>query len=214
MADVIDENRGGRRLRKSDVTRGRILDAAAETFRAKGYTSARLTDIADLAATQAGSLYYHFASKEQLAEEVLALGVKQVSDAVAAATEALPASADFRNRLQAAVEAHLASMVLHDAYTAANVRIISQVPVDVRERHLSHHRHYGAFWRRLLEEAQAQGEIRRDVDLSTIRMLILGALNWSVEWYRPGRLSAAEIAEQLVEMILAGIAPRELSASG
>lgn len=205
---MIDKS-GARRLRKSDLTRGRILDAAAETFRAKGYTAARLSDIADLAETQAGSLYYHFASKEQLAEEVLALGVKQVSEAVAAAIEALPERADFRTRLRAAVEAHLTSMLQHDAYSAANVRIINQVPEDVRERHLSHHRHYGAFWRRLLEQAQAAGEVRPGVDLTAIRMLILGALNWSVEWYRPGRLSAAEIADELVEMVLVGIAPPE-----
>jgi len=213
MADVIDDD-GARRLKKSDLTRGRILDAAAETFRAKGYTAARLSDIAELAATQAGSLYYHFASKEQLAEEVLALGVKQVSEAVAAAIDALPATADFRTRLLAALEAHLSSMLQHEAYSAANVRIINQVPPDVRERHLSHHRHYGAFWRGLLEQAQARGEIRAEVDLPAIRMLILGALNWSVEWYRPGRLTAGEIARELVDMILGGIAPRDPSASG
>lgn len=206
MANVIRAEKGPRRLRKSDVTRGRILDAAAEIFRAKGYTAARLSDIADLAETQAGSLYYHFESKEQLAEEVLALGVEQVSEAVAQATGALPDDADFATRLKAAAEAHLTSMLLHDAYSAANVRIINQVPADVRERHLSHHRHYGAFWRRFLQEAQAAGEIRQDLDLPAIRMLILGALNWSVEWYRPGRLSAAEIAEQFATVILRGVA--------
>ena len=196
------------RLRKSDVTRGRILDAAAEVFRDKGYPGARLSDIADLADTQAGSLYYHFDSKEQLAEEVLAIGVDRVSAAVGAATEALPAGAPFADRLSAAVEAHVAGMLQNDAYSAANVRIISQVPIDVRERHLSRHRHYGAFWRDLLAAAQAAGEIRADVDLPAMRMLILGALNWSVEWYRPGRLTPQEIARQFTEMLLRGILPQ------
>ena len=199
------DKRAGR-LRKSDLTRGRILDAAAAVFRDKGYPGARLSDIAERADTQAGSLYYHFDSKEQLAEEVLAIGVERVSTAVAAATQALPPDAGFAERLSAAVEAHVSGMLEYDAYSAANVRIINQVPADVRERHLSHHRHYGAFWRDFLSAAQAAGELRADLDLPVARMLILGALNWSVEWYRPGRLTPAEIAAELVAMILAGIA--------
>jgi TetR/AcrR family transcriptional regulator, cholesterol catabolism regulator len=200
--------RNDRRLRKSDVTRGRILDAAAEVFRDKGYPGARLSDIADLADTQAGSLYYHFDSKEQLAEEVLAIGVDRVSAAVSSATTALPPDAAFADRLRAAVEAHVTGMLENDAYSAANVRIISQVPADVRERHLSHHRHYGAFWRDFLRTAQATGELRDDLDLVAMRMLVLGALNWSVEWYRPGRLSPQEIALQFTEIILRGILPQ------
>jgi AcrR family transcriptional regulator len=205
MTVRAESGKSERRLRKSDVTRTRILDAAAEVFRDKGYPGARLSDIADLADTQAGSLYYHFDSKEQLAEEVLAIGVDRISLAVAAATAALPPGAGFAARLRAAVEAHVTGMLQNDAYTAANVRIISQVPADVRERHLSHHRQYGALWRELLTEAQAAGELRADVDLPAMRMLILGALNWSVEWYRPGRLTPQGIAAQFAEMILHGI---------
>jgi AcrR family transcriptional regulator len=208
MAVKADEaGKRERRLRKSDLTRGRILDAAAMVFRDKGYPGARLSDIADLADTQAGSLYYHFDSKERLAEEVLAIGVDRVSAAVAAATGALPPDAGFAARLQAAVEAHVLAMLRNDAYSAANVRIINQVPADVRERHLSHHRHYGAFWRNFLARAQEAGEVRGDVDLAAMRMLILGALNWSVEWYRPGRLSPEAIASQFTRVFLAGVLP-------
>ena len=52
--------------RKSDITRQAILDSAARAFRLSGYSGARLSDIAAGAGMQAGSLYYHFDSREAL----------------------------------------------------------------------------------------------------------------------------------------------------
>ena len=56
---------------KSAATRQRILDAAAKAFRRKGFVATRLQEIGDIAGMRAGSIYYHFDSKEQILEEVL-----------------------------------------------------------------------------------------------------------------------------------------------
>jgi hypothetical protein len=82
------------------------------------------------------------------------------------------------------------------------------VPGSIRERHLKRQRAYGAFWRALFDRAAAAGAIRPDLDLSVVRMLALGALNWSVEWYRAGRRTPSEIAAHAATMILDGITPR------
>ena len=93
-------------------------------------------------------------------------------------------------------------------YTSANIRIFGQVPDEVRARHLADQRAYGNVWRALLEEARAAGEIRADLDLGVIRMLILGALNWTAEWYRPGPRTATEVAREATAMICDGLAIR------
>src|SRR5947209_17027405 len=49
-------------------TRRQILDQAARLLRTNGYASTSLRDIAAATGMKAGSLYYHFASKEALAE--------------------------------------------------------------------------------------------------------------------------------------------------
>ena len=72
--------------------------------------------------------------------------------------------------------------------------------------HRGGQRVYGAFWKRLLRDAAAAGAVRSDLDLSVVRMLTLGALNWSVEWYRKGRRSPNEIAAHATTLILDGIA--------
>ncbi len=194
-----------RRRSKSDAKRQRILDAAAKVFREKGYAGARLSDIAAAANTQAGSLYYHFESRDALVRAVLDVGVENAFSAVAAGVEALGPRAGPRERLIAAIKVHIETNLEQDNYLSANARIFGQVPLAIREPHLQKQRAYGDFWRQLLAEAGQAGLMRPDLDPSASRMLILGMLNWCVEWYRPGRLSAAEIAALAADILMDGL---------
>jgi AcrR family transcriptional regulator len=191
---------------KSDRTRQRILDAAAWSFRRYGYAAVTLKDIAARAELQAGSLYYHFDTKEELVDAVLSAGVEGAFVATREAVEALGSGADPLARLRVAVAAHLRVVLSGGAYASANLRILGQVPDASRERQLTRQRAYGAFWRRLFEDAARAGAIRADLDLSVLRMLTLGALNWSVEWYREGGRTPGEIAAHASTMLLDGIA--------
>jgi AcrR family transcriptional regulator len=191
---------------KSERTRQRILDAAAQSFRRHGFASVTLKDIAARAELQAGSLYYHFDTKEDLVEAVLDVGVEGAFAATREAVHALGPGADPVARLRAAIAAHVRVVLSDGAYASANLRILGQLPDAVRERHLKRQRAYGAFWQALFREAADAGAIRPDLDLSVVRMLTLGALNWSVEWYREGRRSPSEIAAHAATVVLDGIA--------
>src|SRR5213593_3151200 len=92
---------------KSARTRRRILDAVAAAFRREGYASVTLKDIAVRAGLQAGSLYYHFGSKEEIVENVLELGLDGVAAATREAVDTLGMDADPLARLRAAIPAHL-----------------------------------------------------------------------------------------------------------
>lgn len=193
------------RTRKSEETRERLLDAAAKVFRDRGYAGARLADIAEAAGMHPPGVYYYFGSKEDLVEEVLRVGVARARAFVQERVAALPGEASALDRLRAAIEAHVLMVLEIGDYTSANIRIFGQVPDDVRGRHLADQRAYGNVWRGLLEDARAAGDLRPDVDLSVIRMLLLGALNWTAEWFRPGRQSATEVAREAMAMICDGI---------
>ena len=193
---------------KSEQTKQRVLDAAAWLFRRHGYASVTLKDIAARAAMQAGSLYYHFDTKEDLVAAVLSAGVDGAFAATREAVEALGVGADPLARLRAAIAAHLRVVLSEHAYASANLRILGQVPDAVRERHLKRQREYGDYWRTLFQEAAKSGALRPGLDLSVLRMLTLGALNWSVEWYRDGKRSPNEIAAHASTMLLDGIVAR------
>ncbi|MHA6642762.1 TetR/AcrR family transcriptional regulator [Mesorhizobium sp. A623] len=195
----------GKMPTKAEITRARILDAAAYVFRHKGYALTRLTDIAKRARTQTGSIYYHFESREAIVAEVLRIANERTQNQVIHAIEALPPDADVHDRIAAAIHGHLAVVLSGDDYTSAHMRIFDQIPTSLREHFLQVLDESSQFWRSLLQEARAKGQIRDDVDLSVIRLLLIGMMNWSVEWYREGRLEPAQIADQVTILLFEGI---------
>jgi AcrR family transcriptional regulator len=196
------------RKTKSERTRERILDAAAACFRERGFAATRLSDIADRASLQAPSLYYHFGSKESLIEEVLALGVTRTYEHVRASVDAVPAG-DPLGRLRAAIEAHVEMVLETGNYSAANLRLYGQMPDDIRRRLQKTQRRVGRYWDELLVAARDGGAIRSDLNLSAARMLILGALNWTAEWYQPGgALTPSELAAHATAIVLEGLRAR------
>ena len=194
---------------KSAATRRKILDAAARTFRDKGYAATTLNDIADAAEIRAASLYYYFRSKEDLLEAVFGIGMQRVVDAVRQRSAALPANATLAQRIQVAIEAHLEMLLQQGDYTSANIRIFGQVPKSVQRKQLPLREDYAEFWRELLDKAQRAGEIRPEIDLGIMRMLIFGALNWCTEWADPKKGPVREIARQATMLVLDGIAKRK-----
>lgn len=192
-------------LRKSAATRQRILDAAARIFRERGYAATTLNDIAEAAGLRTASLYYHFGSKEELVEEVLRIGTTLVSDTVRQAVEDLPPEAGFRERLTVAIATHLDALLRLTDYTSADIRIIGQVPPDVRAKVWPLREAYGEFWQELLRSGRASGAIRADADLGLLRVLILGTLNYASEWYKPGLKPVSAIAAEATAMVLDGI---------
>ena len=190
---------------KSERTRQRILDAAARTFRDKGYAGTTLNDIAVAALLRAGSIYYHFDSKERLLEEVLDIGIARVSAAVKQAIEALPPDTSPTERIRTGIEAHLRSLLYHGEYTSASFRSYGQAPRDVQSRALSRRRAYADYWRGMLREAREVGEIHPGRDLALARMFLFGALNWSVEWYDPEKGTLDDFAREAAQTFLHGI---------
>ena len=190
---------------KSERTRQRILDAAARTFRNKGFAGTTLNDIADAAQLRAGSIYYHFDSKERLLEEVLDIGIARVTAAVKRADEALPPETPPAERIRLGIEAHPRSLLHEGEYTSATFRIFWQAPPDARARVLSRRRGYADHWRGLLHAAREAGALDPDRDLGLARMFLFGALNWSVEWYDPRRGTIEAFVREAAEIFLHGI---------
>jgi len=137
---------------------------------------------------------------------MLRISAERTFEAAKAAVAALPAGAGFPERLSAAIGAHLEELLGHADYTSADLRIINQVPDEVRRQVLPIRRDYADWWRRLLEHGRREGAIRKDADLKLVRMLLLGAINWASEWYKPERGAVAPIARECARLVLQGIA--------
>ncbi|MGL4444133.1 MAG: TetR/AcrR family transcriptional regulator, partial [Alsobacter sp.] len=100
-----------KKLAKSANSQKRVLDAAAKIFRDYGYAGTTMRAIADEADLQAGSIYYHYKSKDDLIGAVLDIGINAVIDTVRGAMESLPAEATGVQRIETAIRAHLTAII-------------------------------------------------------------------------------------------------------
>lgn len=187
------------------ATREQILAIAARLFSERGYASTTLRQIAREAGIQAGSIYYHFDGKDEIAACVLDEGIATVTDAVRRRLAALPPGADMRARLAAAVEGHLWGMLQRGEFTAAHIRIYRYVSDAARARHRSIRSAYTKLWDELLQQAADAGLLRSDVPVPMVRQFLVGALNWPVDWYDPRRGSFEQLAAHLTALALDGM---------
>ena len=192
---------------KSARTRGRILNAAAHVLSVKGYAGTRLSDVAEYAELQAPAIYYYFASRDDLIEEVMYAGIADMRKHLQGVLDALPPEASPIEKILVAVEAHLRHELELSDYASASIRNAGQIPERLRTRQLKEEAAYGRIWRRLFDEARADGELRDDLDARHAQLLVVGALNWSVEWFDPRRSSVDTIVSNAQVLVRNGLSP-------
>ena len=185
--------------------RDRILDEAAALFLRLGYEGTSLRQLADTVGMKAGSLYYHFASKDDLLTEILRRGIDVMQTAFGEA-EASTGSARPVDRIEAHVRAHLSALFENGPYTAAHVMTFRTAPESVREIVVPLRDAYEARWTEMLRLLQADGAIQPTVDVNVIRLVLFGAMNASVEWFDTDRGNLDRFAAAITTQFWSGVA--------
>lgn len=182
------------RAPRADNRLPQVLDQAARLFRTHGFQGTSVRDIVRAVDMLPGSLYYHFATKEDLLAAVYAEGVRRM---LARARAAIEGKRDPWERLQAACVAHLESILEDDDYAQVVIRVRpSDVPAAAR-RLIALRDEYEAIFAALVQDLP----LPRGTDRRTLRLMLLGALNWSQTWYRSGRDSPRTIARRFVLLL-------------
>ena len=182
-------------------TRAQILSGAARLFRTQGYAAVSLRDIAKAVGVTTGSLYHHFASKEEIVSEILEQGHLRVLREVKRNVEALGASATGTARLREAIYTHLSCLTSDDSFPSANIRIFAHVPAEVRLASLGARHEYEKYWATLLANFRDKSHLV-DIDPVILVNLLFGAMNWTIEWFNPRRHSLDTIAGNLTLLVV------------
>lgn len=103
---------------RTAVGRDGVLDIAARLFREQGYGTVSLRKIAEAAGIKAGSIYYHFGSKDEIVAAVLDVGIHVVHENMRQAVSALPKDTGAETILRAAIGAHLRALLDLSDYTS------------------------------------------------------------------------------------------------
>lgn len=176
--------------------RDHLVAAAAAVFAERGFRGATLRQIGSAAGLLAGSVYHHFASKDALFEAVQCEGYARMQRRVEAAVAEV---SDPWERLEAACHAHLSEMLGGDAVArVTGLGLVGRRDGPVSPAVKAARDAYEA----LLAGLIAGLPLRKQIDRSLLRLQLLGALNWTLVWYRPdGKSSPRQIARHLVGLL-------------
>lgn len=179
---------------RQDNRRQQLLDAAARLFRLHGYHVTSMRDIANAVGMLPGSIYYHFPSKDELLVTVYEEGVRRIAERV---DGVIDREKDPWRRLEAACIAHLEMLLDHSDYAQVVIRVLPDDANSVRSRLVALRDQYESRFKRLVAEL----DLPPQVDRRYLRLLLIGALNWSQVWYRPGRDSPRTIARRFLQVL-------------
>lgn len=194
------------RIMDEITSRTRILDATADLLRTSGLKGTKLSEVAKRAGMLAPSLYHHFASKDELIEEVLVEGCHRNTRFIMTRVERLGETALPISRIEAAITAHLEFLLTGDQYSSAVSRVFPDLPEEIKRRVLAAYAGFDNYWRDLILAARSSGDARTELDPTVARKFLINMLDSAAEWYRPGHLEIAEIARQACRLFLHGFA--------
>jgi AcrR family transcriptional regulator len=182
------------RMPRADNRLPLLLDEAARLFGERGFHGTTIRDVVRGVDMLPGSLYYHFAAKEHLLAAVYGEGVKRISARVAAA---IAKRSDPWQRLTAACVAHLEALLDEGDYAQVVIRVRPADVPEVAAELTALRDRYEALFVELIDALP----LRPGVDRRQLRLMLLGALNWSQTWYRAGRDDPRAIARQFVALL-------------
>jgi AcrR family transcriptional regulator len=192
------------KITKADKTRARLIEVAKRLYQEHGSDHVTVRRIAAAAKIEAGSIYYHFASRDEIMRAVLESGVSGAQHEVMQAIAEVGADSSPLERLRAALAAHL-KYTLREHFSS-RLTAIRRLPKRLREHHMQQERDYAEIFAGLLEEAQRKRLLQSGFDLSVVRMLSMGALTWVAEWYDPkGAMTPDDIADELMRVLTGGV---------
>lgn len=170
--------------------RREILEVAAQIFARKGYRGTSMRDIGESAGVLGGSLYHHIRSKDALFVELHDMALDAAEQRI---KQAIAAQDAPWAKLEAACATLLDIQLASDSLTTPMMNDFRAVPDDTRALLTARRDRFEGLFRDLV----AQLPLPPRIDRSIYRNLLLTQLNSAAEWYRPGRLTPAEIASQI-----------------
>ncbi|MDX1502043.1 MAG: TetR/AcrR family transcriptional regulator [Thermoanaerobaculia bacterium] len=178
-----------------------ILEGASQVFRRRGLAATGMRDIAAELGMHVGNLYYYFENKQALLA-FCQLDTLASLEELAASVEAAPRSAG--EKLRRLIVGHVERLNERTPGSLAHLEVEAlEEPwrSEVQRRRDA----YEEVFRTLIRDGIAAGEFR-EVDPAVAALGVLGALNWTVKWFRPGgRRRAAQIGEEFADLLLNGL---------
>ena len=182
-------------LAKGPRKRQEIIDAAARCFARQGYDGTSMRDVAKLANLLPGSIYYHFASKEEMLKAVHDELMRSMTERVLLAID--PKAGPWE-RLEQASAAYLENLVTDEDYAGV---VIAEFPRrqtrKLRDQLVIQRDRFEQIFVELVDDLP----LAAATDRKYWRLALMSIIAWSFIWYRPGKDTPAEIAGTMIALL-------------
>lgn len=185
-----------------------ILRAAEELFAERGYHDTSMDDIAARVGIAKGTVYLHFASKEDLTLALIEHSVRRFAQEL---ETILASDGTPRARLEAVFERAYGTRDEEISQVFAGIFRNPEIMARMHEKREA----IGNVWREpanrlsmVLEEGKALGEFDPELPTPIMINLLMGLLA-PHRWERPmeGKMTSAEVARHISRFFFKGIAP-------
>ncbi|GAA5315231.1 MAG: atu genes transcriptional repressor AtuR [Candidatus Pelagadaptatus aseana] len=181
-------------LTDPNSAKGRLLQQARLLFRQKGFEKTTVRDIAAATGIQSGSIFHHFANKEEILrcvmEETICFSLAHLQEQL---KQANTTEAELRTLIGCELDA-IHSRHGHD-FTILGYEWRSLNPGN-QARVLEYRGVYEKLWSKSLHDAKAKGLCQQEGFL--LRSFIRGALIDTINWYKAeGELNLEALADEV-----------------
>lgn len=204
QAAPVARSASSKSANRDKSTRAEILEAAARLIVEDGYAACTMRSLSERVKIKAGSMYYHFNSKEEIVVEIMNIGVETLLDEVQRRVAELPPKSPFKKKFECAVEAHVACKVDADI---PYMRVYEHLPPIIKRESRAMRHKYADFWVAMLLAAKKSGDVRSDLDLDIFVPFFLAGLNRIPEWFNGKKMSEKKVSREVANIFLSGIRP-------
>ncbi len=188
----------GRRYRQFTDRRLEILRTAASAFTRTGFTRATMGDIADKVRMAKGNLYYYFPSKQDLLFFCQDESLGRLIDETRAISKSKLRTDE---QLRAMITFHVKTILEELPGSTAHTDFRS-LPGPLLRKLIRKRDRYEQAYRSVIERGIKQ-RIFRKCNVKTAAWAILGALNWSAQWFSPkGEISADQLGRDFADLFI------------
>ncbi|GEB52314.1 MULTISPECIES: TetR/AcrR family transcriptional regulator [Streptomyces] len=177
--------------RSRTATRDKLFRAAVTLIAEKGFSSTTVEEIAERAGVAKGTVYYNFASKTELFEELLRYGVEQLTADLREAAEKTAGGGGGRvDALDAMIRAGLLFIDRFPAFTQLYVAELWRTNRAWNDTLLVVRQQAVAVVEDVLRAGVAEEELSEDIDVpltaaALVGMVLVAALDWKA--FQPER---------------------------
>lgn len=179
-----------------------ITRVAIELFHRKGYFATSISEIASLCGIQKASIYYHYASKENILFHIHMVTLDELTVYLRGNLDGLT---DVEVRMRAAVRSHVRFHLNRQKETfIANSELRGLTPEHYREI-VEKRDEYEQIFQQIIQEGCDSG-VFAAVDVKILSYAILTLCNAGAIWFKPeGRRPVDAIAQIYERFVLRGL---------